>query len=1693
MQGYTWSSNQRPSPRYQDRPPPQYQERLPHQYQERPPPQYQERLPHQYQERPPPQYQERLPHQYQEQYPPQYHAARNDQPNAFQGQFMPQLQTTQERYYNGQQEAANQWRACSGNVDSNAFQQNEFNWLKRTNQMHPQYQWQWHDCSPQNYRNTDCSQAPMYCSQQSDNCSSNSRGWNSHNSNNSNSCSMNNQQQLQPARMAPHHHHQQQQQQYSRQYSGKKRRHHTQTYSRSYNMEVSKKNSNSQAQSRAEASHTSCNSTTPPSGAQSNVSKASNNLNQSPVNHNQPEPGSNASPDVSAIQSQNNQNAGHQSQGTNNGTYNINQASQMTQASETPLHSHARKLSSYVDSIIYRLLCTDDKEEANKQQSDEKIAHQNTCPEQSEVCATKKTDNHSFSEPSAQCTVEPPSKRLKYAVIQRDRWNKLTIVSKDKSDFEVQSAQPGTHRSSSNGNRCKGTSQHTIQYITDPADCLEVVFALQKSTPQSHKAIAIVPPISQQTSNATPTADTSPKKPDSPPLKIDSVWSIAEESNEQKTVNDKLSESSTQITPQENKSLATESNIESPDTCFASPVEGQNDLPQSDSVSSDPSFDLSTVPVTEYTLAKLMDLVKSIEMPEFSARYLEKPESLLKRILKLYWNGKASNMLEGLKSFSEIVQLSEEYAGDYESVVFISFERENLKKLANCDILKHDMYSTSEEFRSSWLNVDGQPADIEKVLSEPLLDDITMFKSSSDNTVVASASLGVNSLTDMSEVSSKEKSVNPDTCSLSFMQKAGNDRKEVTAENNGHSVGEKETFKKQEDIKQNQNVSTDSSDISPLVERSSETLTDLSNAKEAFRQDHEQTRDNASASLSQSLSDGVKNSEASHCNSKDTWEVENISDDENPSNKEALNNSADTWLFEDISDDENPGSNESVNNTSDNWLVEDISDDESSRNKEVVNSSDASDNKKPVVEDVSSDENSSDDSLFMGITVLSSEDAKKLFQQFEKEAECTLKTESQSNVLVACFDAPSQPKHECNKANTCSRCGAEIAIANSTNSTRKDCDADLFCLQCWEQAPLFELDEEPCSPVPDEANFRGYPARSKGLGQNCRLPCLKLEVCELTCDCIAYEGMKELKSDLVKSKLVETYSPPSAKIEVKEPAVAPNDECIVYEGMKKLKSDCLVKSKLVEIYSPPSVKIEVKEPAVSPNDEDIVYEGMKELKSDCLVKSKVVEIYSPPSVKLEVKEPAVSTKDECIAFEGLAKSEQEHNYSLPSLELQVLKPLETCFAEEALIGQNCSSTPVEVKVKKPTVASMKKCIVDEGQKRDSMMHSELRENQDVKMPEVSSPEECISDEGLKGDKSEMGQNHSSPSFELKVNESKFAFPKTCIADEGLIVHKSYCTGEELGQNRSPPCLKLEVNKPTVASVEDCFADKRLTGKKNDGMLKPAKRKRTEIKPNKQKNKKAETIRVPKLQSLKQFPKKTAFSKHKLISGSTSSGSGDSVLFTPDVVVKISWPRKKNPPGVSRNKRHSGESQKCSKVKKSRRERRDNSDRTSTNPRKNLTEKSNDTPPRGSENKLEQLHGILSLNKIKTTEPKKVRFDLFGSKTETQCLPPERRFSAPATLTVSECKDYTDALSAKQKVLSQWSSTFIPKTKKTSPPRSPQEKAPQKKKPQKPQDLLKSNMSALKSHLTHRAQLLASSESHIRKPFYHQKVTKTLSG
>ncbi|XP_051546886.1 uncharacterized protein LOC127436650 [Myxocyprinus asiaticus] len=1230
MQGFNWTSNQRPPPKYQEQPPPKYQEQ--------PPPKYQERL------------------------PPMCQPTRNDQI-----QFNPQLyNSVQQRFSNAQQQYWNYpqgFRSSSEKPLALSFQPNAKlshpNLLgsqtqqhctqgmvsqpevpsenPKTNRLYAQYNTQYVSFS-QNYRNTgpvqnnhDPNQAPVYWSSRSDHggsraeCNGNTRGWKLHISDNGSSRHMNNQQQPPSSRTAPLHH----QQWFSGKQAGKLlTMHHStpvlsqQSTSWAQNNVMTQRMHTSQAQSTATVHHTSSSSPTlPSSGAQKSISTPSNNFQQSPVNQSQLELRMNAGPNVSATQSQNIDN---RTCGINQTTK--NQTQQRTPTNEAHLNPQSKpdlNLIPYVNPLLYKLLYSDDNEQGfanssvtNKQPSDGRTGNQN---------AFDRTDYnlHSqrhFSLQRTQCTDEPPSKRMNCGVSQKDYWNQVPSkelsISKDASGFASQFAFPGiylTGRTEQNSSEKRhNTRQHKVQYTTDPADCLEAVFALQKAAQQVHKAIAIVPPISQQTSNTAQMDDTSPKTVDSPPLKIDAVWSIAEEPilSPVTKINDKLYQLPAPVAQQDDRSLSIKNettNItdtcipQSSDICSANSTGEcqnylqQNDIQQSDCDSGDTVFNLSNVPVNEYTLLKLMNLAKSIQMEEItklSTRITEIPESVFSWIMELYWKGNTYNFVKSLKSYRKLIECS--LAGgvkNYESVVFESISSDNLKKLAHCDILENGIYLSSEEFRSSWLNVDGWPADIDKVLSEPLSDYIP-----SDN-------VGVNSLKEAPEVTSlsTEQSVKPNTCSSwteshseVFTPLAGNGKQETVIKYKGHA------------------------DLSPLSEMPSEDLIDNSKDSskdtEVLRKEHVRVTQDISLSSSQevvclesavsdslpvnpvdeilecasAVSDDVKTSKMSFStevlsNSTNTCQVEDISDDENSGNKEVASNSTNTWQVEDISDDENSGKKEAASKSTVMWQVEDISDDDSSGYGEALKKStdvllveDNSDNENSdepdiyVVEAVSNNENSSDDS--MTVTVLSSEDAINLFQQLQKEPQCNVKTKStQSNVdtpkLVAWFSSPSQPNYECSEAKICSCCGTNrIEKSNSPHVTKKYNDVELFCSHCWDEAPLLELEEELFSPMRNKTF--GSPTKSDEWEQSSSPPTLELEIqvsnVPLTEECIEDKGLIGKKSDnMVKSAMPDLKIQSSVEEEL--PKIQPD----------KVKSDKISLTKLqmpIQCNTPPPTK-----------------------------------------------------------------------------------------------------------------------------------------------------------------------------------------------------------------------------------------------------------------------------------------------------------------------------------------------------------------------------------------------------------------------------------------------------------------------------------------------------------------------------------------
>ncbi|XP_053342852.1 uncharacterized protein LOC128513191 [Clarias gariepinus] len=154
-----------------------------------------------------------------------------------------------------------------------------------------------------------------------------------------------------------------------------------------------------------------------------------------------------------------------------------------------------------------------------------------------------------------------------------------------------------------------------------------------------------------------------------------------------------------------------------------------SEQPEDQEVKSSPedsTFNLSTVPVVDYTLKELEDLVNSLESSQ-AERDKSSITNLTRCILDLYYDGDQKNLWElhdlKVELQESLKNTPELFVKEMHAVVFQYVAFKHLKMLKHCSqILGNETTLPSEDFRSSWLNVDGQPANIEKVLAEPLSD-----------------------------------------------------------------------------------------------------------------------------------------------------------------------------------------------------------------------------------------------------------------------------------------------------------------------------------------------------------------------------------------------------------------------------------------------------------------------------------------------------------------------------------------------------------------------------------------------------------------------------------------------------------------------------------------------------------------------------------------------------------------------------------------------------------------------------------------------------------------------------------------------------------------------------------------------------------------------------------------------------------
>ncbi|XP_060767594.1 uncharacterized protein LOC132875032 [Neoarius graeffei] len=175
----------------------------------------------------------------------------------------------------------------------------------------------------------------------------------------------------------------------------------------------------------------------------------------------------------------------------------------------------------------------------------------------------------------------------------------------------------------------------------------------------------------------------------------------------------------------------------------------------------DDLFDLSTVPVVDYTLKDLKDLVSSLEVKPAERENLM-IKDVVKCIIELYYDGNKQNFIN-LVSLKELFKIlsSELCVKEMHALVLQYLLPKHLKMFENCfQILINETTIPSEDFRSSWLNVDGQPADVEKVLAEPFSDyNLTWCKKDSQS-VSESVVSGVDSLSQIGTHNAENLDVN---------------------------------------------------------------------------------------------------------------------------------------------------------------------------------------------------------------------------------------------------------------------------------------------------------------------------------------------------------------------------------------------------------------------------------------------------------------------------------------------------------------------------------------------------------------------------------------------------------------------------------------------------------------------------------------------------------------------------------------------------------------------------------------------------------------------------------------------------------------------------------------------------------------------------------------------------------------------
>ncbi|KAJ8332115.1 hypothetical protein SKAU_G00429000 [Synaphobranchus kaupii] len=368
---------------------------------------------------------------------------------------------------------------------------------------------------------------------------------------------------------------------------------------------------------------------------------------------------------------------------------------------------------------------------------------------------------------------------------------RLNLSSKEKTVNFDSGATYGALVSSSDPKKCETQLSTAIPRA-------ESVFNMPKPKNQQtctgssgQRAVAVVPPISQQSSNSADEGSNIINANDGLPFKIKNVWSLTEEEyvTQQKIDNavsvsapgdmgsdanlkpnvlttsvpavcidssppsewtasplEKIAQALDLVSPSISNTAVSEMDIQTsnpPDlqpkpigvahqteeiSGLTSNVNDSKTQPSLDvSESGDQNgeskkntFDLSSVPAYEWTIAKLNKLVSGLEWKQQSHQV----EMDIDKLLSIYGSCSypdLSNVFDSDLYMSIMNEVSSVSTQDQHAVIFSQIRRQSLNEVAdNCHIIKHDATYSGKVYKSSWLNLNEQLDDIDKEHGFPL-------------------------------------------------------------------------------------------------------------------------------------------------------------------------------------------------------------------------------------------------------------------------------------------------------------------------------------------------------------------------------------------------------------------------------------------------------------------------------------------------------------------------------------------------------------------------------------------------------------------------------------------------------------------------------------------------------------------------------------------------------------------------------------------------------------------------------------------------------------------------------------------------------------------------------------------------------------------------------------------------------------